>query len=188
MSYRLRVDDNFHYMDASERRDGGCFATLEAAVEAAKAVVDSYLHEAYKPGMTARELFESYTSFGEDPFIVSEEVSGVPFSAWDYARQRCEELCPGSGQGSEPRPQTDPDVERRRLTLMRRIADYAGRPADSCRDGTRLGELGDSLHQLMYVVAQLEAETERRLPWDQLMRIKTVGELVDLVLKTPKGR
>ena len=110
MSCRLRVDDNFHYMDASERRDRGCFATLDAAVEAAKAIVDSYLDEAYKPGMTARELFESYTSFGEDAFIV------------------------------------------------------------------------------MYVVAQLEAETERRLPWDQLMGIKTVGELVDLVLKTPKGR
>lgn len=96
MTYRLLVDDNFHYMDESERSEAGSFDTLEAAVNAAKAIVDDYLLSAYKPGMTARELFESYTSFGEDPWIASPE-GGVPFSGWDYARRRCNELSEKGG-------------------------------------------------------------------------------------------
>lgn len=92
MPYRLLADDNFHYMDETERHEQGTFETLEAAIEAAKSIVDDYLSSAYKRGMTADELFVSYTSFGEDPFIIAPE-GGVPFSAWDYAKQRCQALC-----------------------------------------------------------------------------------------------
>ena len=93
MSYRVLVDDNFHYMDETERYELGTFASLDAAVAAAQAVVDAYLRSAYKPGMTARALFKSYTAFGEDPFIVAPDQQSVAFSAWEYAKQRCDALC-----------------------------------------------------------------------------------------------
>jgi len=38
--------------------------------------------------MTADALYDSYTRFGEDPFIVAPAAGAlrVQFSAWDYAR------------------------------------------------------------------------------------------------------
>jgi hypothetical protein len=87
------VDDNYHFMDESERYELGSYATLEEAISAAKAVVDSFLASEYKPGMTADQLYKQYVTFGEDPFILAPEQSQFPFSAWEYARQRCEELC-----------------------------------------------------------------------------------------------
>jgi hypothetical protein len=94
MSFRVLVDDNFNYMNESERYELGSFPTLEAAIQAAQAVVDDYLANAIaqKPDITEDELFASYASFGEDPFIRSESQSGVLFSARDYARKRCREL------------------------------------------------------------------------------------------------
>ena len=92
MTYTVYVDDNFHYMDESERYKLGEFATAEAAVAAAKKVVDEYLASAYQPGMSAEELSRSYLLFGEDPYIVP-RGPGSDFSARDYARERCRELC-----------------------------------------------------------------------------------------------
>jgi len=43
--------------------------------------------------MTAEELYDQYVSFGDDPFIRSEDKKGSESSAWDYAKQRSEELC-----------------------------------------------------------------------------------------------
>ena len=44
--------------------------------------------------MTAEALFSSYTSFGEDPWIVAPTPEDtVQFSAWDYAKRRCDEMC-----------------------------------------------------------------------------------------------
>jgi hypothetical protein len=99
MLYRVLVDDNFHSMDEDARYELGTFATLDAAIAAARALVDDYLETARKPGMTARELFENYTMFGEDPFIVGLGQPGESFSAWEYAKRRCEELC-GLGDDS----------------------------------------------------------------------------------------
>jgi hypothetical protein len=47
--------------------------------------------------MSAEELWDSYKSFGEDPFIQSVDVAPVRFSAWDYARGRCADLCRAVG-------------------------------------------------------------------------------------------
>ena len=93
--YKVFVDDNSHYMDDSERYELGEFSLLEEAIEASKKLVDEYLTSAYQPGMNAKDLFESYTSFGEDPFIVSSSTDGLKadFSAWDYAKKRCEAIC-----------------------------------------------------------------------------------------------
>ncbi len=59
---------------------------------AAKKIVDEYLASAYQPGMSAEELSRSYLLFGEDPYIVPREPASE-FSARDYARERCGELC-----------------------------------------------------------------------------------------------
>lgn len=97
VSYQVVIADNFHYMDENENYTLGVFDTLDLAIVAAKQIVDEYLASAYAPGMSASALYSSYTSFGEDPFIVGPEPKGVLFSAWDYACQRCNELCRASG-------------------------------------------------------------------------------------------
>ena len=66
------------------------------AVAAAKKIVDEYLASAYEPGMAAEELNRSYLLFGEDPYIVPRDA-GSEFSARDYARERCGELCRACG-------------------------------------------------------------------------------------------
>jgi hypothetical protein len=93
MSYRVLVDDNFHYMDETERYELGTFATLEAAIQAAKEVVDACLASEHQPGMTASQLYEQYQMFGDDPFILGPERGKITFSAWEYARECCEDLC-----------------------------------------------------------------------------------------------
>ncbi len=78
-------------MDESERYGSGEFETYEGAVAKCKAIIDGFLDSAYKPGMTAEQLFYgSYTMFGEDPFIVGPEVGD--FYSWEYAEQRSKEL------------------------------------------------------------------------------------------------
>ena len=99
MSFRVLVDDNFHYMDVDARTTLGDFETLEAAVAAAKALVDDWLASGYQPGMSADKLYQDYTFFGEDPFIVGPGLTGVPFSAWNYARERCAVLCSSASDG-----------------------------------------------------------------------------------------
>jgi hypothetical protein len=91
MPFKVIVADNFHYMDESENYELGTFASLELAIEAAKRIVDEYLVSAYTSGMSAAELYDSYVNFGEDPHIVAE---GSAFSAWTYARERCDIMCP----------------------------------------------------------------------------------------------
>lgn len=88
-AYSVYVDDNFHYMDESERYHLGDFANHAAAVAACKKMVDDYLASAYKPGMTIGELLGSDTSFGDDPWIKPKLCdSSPPFSARDYASRR----------------------------------------------------------------------------------------------------
>jgi hypothetical protein len=90
-AFELFVDDNFHYMDEDERYSAGTFASYDEALAKAKSIVDEFLESAHEPGMTSSELNDGYVGFGEDPFIVP---AGEPrFSAWDYARSRCTELC-----------------------------------------------------------------------------------------------
>ncbi len=91
-SWTVYVDDNFHYMDETERYHLGDFDSYAEAVEACKAIVERFVSSHFKPGMTAEELLSQYKSFGEDPFIVGD--NSIPeFSAWEYARSRVDEIC-----------------------------------------------------------------------------------------------
>jgi hypothetical protein len=89
--FKVMVDDNFHYMDEDERSEHGTFATLDAAVAACRALVDSSLRGSWKPGMSADDLYEQYVAFGDDPFIVAPPgvaSAAALFSAHTYARER----------------------------------------------------------------------------------------------------
>jgi hypothetical protein len=91
MAYVVYVDDNYHYMDESERYKVGEFETCEAAQDTCRRIVDEFLLQNYKPGQTPKQLYELYTMFGEDPFIVGKPECA--FSAWTYAKERVEEIC-----------------------------------------------------------------------------------------------
>ena len=89
--YEVFVDDNYHYMDENERYLAGTFDDLSEAIAKCRAIVDSELQHVHKAGMQADELFSQHCMFGDDPWI-----KGGNFSARDYARKRCEEIC-GTG-------------------------------------------------------------------------------------------
>ena len=90
--YEVYVDDNFHFKDESERYKLDAFETCEEAVAVCMKMVDEFLEKGYKKGMSFKELYEGYIGFGEDPFIISSDKTCF-FSAWDYAKKRCTELC-----------------------------------------------------------------------------------------------
>jgi len=90
--YTVFVDDNFHYMDESERYKLGEFDDCESAVAACKKLVDEYLQQGFTKNTTVEELHKGYSLFGEDPFIISDDPD-CKFSARDYASRRIDEMC-----------------------------------------------------------------------------------------------
>jgi hypothetical protein len=91
--FTVFVADNFHYLDESENYEYGSFESLDAAIDAAKRIVNAFLFSALKPGMTSEQLYEHYLAFGDDPYISGAAEDEVPFSARAYARDQCAELC-----------------------------------------------------------------------------------------------
>jgi len=90
-SYVVYVDDNFHYMDESERYKDGEFDTKEQAIARCQEIVDEFFEPHTNDRLSFDELWNGYTMFGDDPFIVTKDKTCV-FSAWDYAKQKCREL------------------------------------------------------------------------------------------------
>jgi hypothetical protein len=86
--YTVFVDDNFHYMDESERYKLGEFDDCRSAVAACKEVVDDSLRHS-RTG--SDDLLATYLMFGDDPFIVTDDPD-CKFSARDYAREQVEKL------------------------------------------------------------------------------------------------
>ena len=90
--FRVVIADNFHYMDESSSYTSGEFNSYELAESHCRQIVDASLTEAHEAGMTAKELFNSYTHFGEDPRILP-SADERRFSAWAYAKKRCTVMC-----------------------------------------------------------------------------------------------
>lgn len=88
--FSVKVDDNFHPMEESERYDAGSYATLEEAVRKCQQIMIASLREQYEKGMTAGKLMAQWATFGEDPFIVGPEAGKPPFSARAFIT---EDLC-----------------------------------------------------------------------------------------------
>ena len=84
-AYRVRVWDNFHYMEEEEAYDlAETFPTAEAAIAAAKGIVERSCAEVDYD-------YSTYTGFGEDPGVIAPPgAERVDFSAWNYAQQVCE--------------------------------------------------------------------------------------------------
>jgi len=90
-SYTVYVDDNFHYGDASERSTHSVHGTVDEAMSACRRIVEESLQALLEPGMNSGKLMAQYVQFGDDPWIFPAPEAG--FSARDYARGRCKELC-----------------------------------------------------------------------------------------------
>ncbi len=89
--YTVYVDDNYHYMDESERYKLGEFDDCASAISACKRVVDESLRADCR---TDEELYSGYLMFGEDPFIITDDPN-CKFSARDFAWERARLLCDG---------------------------------------------------------------------------------------------
>ena len=89
-SYVIYVDDNYHYMDESERYKLGEFDDCQSAIAACQKIVEEFLNKC-DPKIGADEMFKNYTGFGKDPWISTDDPA-CKFSAWDYARERSREL------------------------------------------------------------------------------------------------
>lgn len=94
MSYSVFVDDNFHFRDEEYRYKLGEFESIERAREAAILLLDEWIEANRKPGKTGDLLYKEYCAFGEDPFIVGPDDGRVPFSAWEYVRERTGRMWP----------------------------------------------------------------------------------------------
>jgi len=93
-AYRVVCDDNFD--TEAETLFVFSFTTIADAIRCAQDIVDEFLADEYKSGIAAETLYDQYMSFGDDPWIkVPGGVAPVPFSAWDYAKQRCVDICGG---------------------------------------------------------------------------------------------
>jgi hypothetical protein len=90
--YIVYVDDNYHFMDEDERYVSGEFDDCESAKKHCMGIVNTSLMKGYRRGMDWNELLKSYKAFGEDPWVSSLDAD-CQFSAWDYAEQRCQEIC-----------------------------------------------------------------------------------------------
>ena len=88
--YTVFVDDNYHYMDESERYKLGEFDDCASAVAACKRIVDEFL-ETCDSSQSPDEILKTYIMFGEDPWVKSDDPE-CRFSARDYARERSIEL------------------------------------------------------------------------------------------------
>ena len=89
--YTVLVDDNFHYMDESERYEKGSYDTPEQALEACIKIVRRSLKDLYEEGITPAKLRTQWLLFGEDPFIRGGEK--VLFSAREYITDKlCAEV------------------------------------------------------------------------------------------------
>jgi len=89
--YIVYVDDNFHHGNEEERYKLGEFDTCAEATSACRKIVDEYFEKLKEKKHTFKELWQGYTMYGDDPFIVSDD-SECKFSAWDYAKKRCKEM------------------------------------------------------------------------------------------------
>jgi hypothetical protein len=130
--FSVFVDDNGRYMDEEARYRAGVFPDYPDAVKACREMVDDFLLANYEPGMDAANLFDTYTSFGKDPWIkprrpivegekddygadfaalkaeclASPDYLAGVFSAWAYAEKRAGEICATAGEnnGEEAKP------------------------------------------------------------------------------------
>lgn len=71
MNFRLKVYDNYHYMDETESYYSGNYETAEEAVHAAQLMVEEFLQQQMEAGTEPEQLYELFLHFGHDPMVIS---------------------------------------------------------------------------------------------------------------------
>lgn len=90
--YAVHIAENSDYQDGRSPSPRGDYSSYTEAVRAAKEFVDRSLTELHEKGMSAEDLYQSYTLYGDDSHVVPDD--GDPsFSAWSYAKERSEVIC-----------------------------------------------------------------------------------------------
>jgi hypothetical protein len=90
--YKVFVDDNYHYMDESERYAAGSFDSLEGALAKCQEITIKSLSELCEKGISPEKLRAQWLMFGADPYIVGGDGS-VPFSAREFiTTELCESI------------------------------------------------------------------------------------------------
>ena len=90
--FKVKVDDNYNYMDESARYDAGTYDSLEEAIEKCKEITIESLKYVYEEGIDAATLKAQWSLFGEDPFVFGGE-GRVPFSARAFiSSELCQEI------------------------------------------------------------------------------------------------
>jgi hypothetical protein len=90
--FKIFVDDNYHYMDESERYAVGSYDSLEEAVSKCEEITIRSLRDLYENGITPETLRSQWAMFGEDPYVFGGD-GAVPFSARKFiSTELCEEI------------------------------------------------------------------------------------------------
>ena len=89
-TYKVWIDDNFHFMDEDERVFHGEFDTPTQAIVACQKIVDANIESITEDETDPDKAYESYVCFGDDPWI-----QGIDFSAFEYAKLKIQEVLRG---------------------------------------------------------------------------------------------
>jgi hypothetical protein len=92
-TYKVVVQDNFHWWDETERYEFGTFTTWDEAVDACKNKIEQELEKFFEPGMDANQLYDHYIQMADEPFILASAADAYgDFSESEYAMRHCEKL------------------------------------------------------------------------------------------------
>jgi hypothetical protein len=91
--YKVFVDDNFNYLDRSERYLFGEYESKEEAIITCKSIVDRFLNHNLEPNLSSLDLYQKWQSFGQDPWI-----KGGGFDATVYAYSKSKKIIDGLKQ------------------------------------------------------------------------------------------
>ena len=89
-TYKVWIDDNFHFMNEDERVFNGEFDTPTQAIVACQKIVNANIESITEQETDPDKAYESYICFGDDPWI-----EDVEFSASEYAKIKIKEVLKG---------------------------------------------------------------------------------------------
>jgi hypothetical protein len=104
MSYHVLVGDTFCSTAQSHRYTKGEYETYGEALAVCREIVDRFLRHECASGVPASTAYFRYMMFGKEPSTVEDSESpdtSPGFSAWDYAKARCEEPCSHPAENAE---------------------------------------------------------------------------------------
>jgi hypothetical protein len=100
MPFLLVVGGRYDPLSSERRYDAGDFQNQDEALAAAQKIIQRSLLECWREGMNTQELFESYRSSGEFPFMLSRQKRDpAGFDPLAYALVEALRICEGERDG-----------------------------------------------------------------------------------------